>query len=83
MPTLIGSRAGPERCKPATSPGIDGHVASNPTVKYPSRSLRVTISAKWPSDMPSFFHPPYSSASSGVNVASSTRTVAPSPARIC
>ncbi len=33
MPILIGSRVGPECWSPATSPGIDGQVASKPTVK--------------------------------------------------
>jgi len=67
----------------ATSPGIDGHVASRPTVNQPSRSFFSTRSAKWPSDQPSFFHPPYSVLSSAVRRASSTRVVAPMLARIC
>ncbi len=46
IPILSGSRAGPECCSPATSPGIDGQVASSPTVKYPSRSFFATTSAK-------------------------------------
>ena len=65
MPIRSGSRVGPDRWRPATSPGIDGQVASSPTVKYPSRSFFETMSAKWPSDIPSRFQPPYSLSSSG------------------
>ena len=82
IPILIASGVGPDRCSPATRPGIDGHVASSPTVRYPSRSFFETISAKWPRDMPSFFQPPYSVSSSRVSRASSTRTVAPISFRI-
>jgi len=42
----IASGVGPECCSPATRPGIDGHVASRPTVNQPSRSFLSTISAK-------------------------------------
>ena len=83
MPTRIGSIVDPERCRPATIPGIDGHVASRPTVKKPSRSFFVTMSAKWPRLMPSFFHPPYSVSSSGCQLRLlDAQSVAPRSARI-